>query len=314
MPSSHTIHRHHHHFGWDNANAPVLVVAPGDTVEFETVDSSGGQLSADLDAGRSGGARLRQGQPGDRPGPHRRGRARRRAEGHDPVVCAVGLGLDRQHPGLRAAGGPVPGAGAAYVEIRSVEPGTGRLRAGRARAAQAVRRHDRAGAGRTRPAQHRPAPRAAAATWTSATSPPAPSSICRSRSRAPCSRSATPTPPRATARSAARRSRARCRWRCGSTWSRAPTCATPRFTTPGPVTRHLDGAGYEVTTGIGPDLMQAARDAVSAMIDLLAGTLRHARRSTPTCCAACAPTCGSARSSIMPNWVVSLYFPRIVLQ
>ena len=25
---------------------------------------------------------------------------------------------------------------------------------------------------------------------------------------------------------------------------------TPRFTTPGPVTRHLDGAGYEVTTGI----------------------------------------------------------------
>ena len=45
MPSSHTIHRHHHHFGWDNANPPALVVAPGDTVEFETVDSSGAQLS-----------------------------------------------------------------------------------------------------------------------------------------------------------------------------------------------------------------------------------------------------------------------------
>ena len=29
---------------------------------------------------------------------------------------------------------------------------------------------------------------------------------------------------------------------------------SPRFTTDGPVTRHLDGAGYEVTTGIGPDL------------------------------------------------------------
>ena len=50
----------------------------------------------------------------------------------------------------------------------------------------------------------------------------------------------------------------------------------PRFTTPGPVSRHLDGAGYEATTGIGPDLMQAARDAVSAMIDLLAHALRHA--------------------------------------
>ena len=34
---------------------------------------------------------------------------------------------------------------------------------------------------------------------------------------------------------------------------------TPRFTTPGPVTRHLDAKGYEVTTGIGPDLMEGAR-------------------------------------------------------
>jgi acetamidase/formamidase len=45
MPSSHTIHRHHHHFGWDNANRPALTVAPGDTVELETVDASGAQLS-----------------------------------------------------------------------------------------------------------------------------------------------------------------------------------------------------------------------------------------------------------------------------
>src|SRR5690242_21567454 len=38
---------------------------------------------------------------------------------------------------------------------------------------------------------------------------------------------------------------------------------TPRFTTPGPVTRHLDAKGYEVTTGIGPDLMAGAREAVA---------------------------------------------------
>ena len=49
--------------------------------------------------------------------------------------------------------------------------------------------------------------------------------------------------------------------------------AFPRFTTPGPVQRHLDAIGYEVTTGIGPDLMQGARAAVSGMIDLL--TKRH---------------------------------------
>src|SRR5258706_11680164 len=47
------------------------------------------------------------------------------------------------------------------------------------------------------------------------------------------------------------------------------TLAMPRFTTAGPVTRHLDAKGYEVTTGIGPDLMTGAREAVSGMIELL---------------------------------------------
>ena len=45
--SGHTIHRHRHHHGWDNSFAPVLTIAPGETVEFETVDSSGGQLGPD---------------------------------------------------------------------------------------------------------------------------------------------------------------------------------------------------------------------------------------------------------------------------
>jgi hypothetical protein len=40
---------------------------------------------------------------------------------------------------------------------------------------------------------------------------------------------------------------------------------SPRFSTPGPVTRHLDGAGYEATTGLGPDLMTATREAVARM-------------------------------------------------
>ena len=44
----HTIHRHQHHVGWDNSIAPVLAVAPGEAVEFDTVDSSGGQLTARL--------------------------------------------------------------------------------------------------------------------------------------------------------------------------------------------------------------------------------------------------------------------------
>lgn len=87
--------------------------------------------------------------------------------------------------------------------------------------------------------------------------------------------------------------------------------ATPRFTTPGPVSRHLDGAGYEVTTGIGPDLMAAARDALRNMIDLLSAQHGMAAVDAYMLCS----VCGDLRISEivdMPNWVVSFYFPRVV--
>ncbi len=86
---------------------------------------------------------------------------------------------------------------------------------------------------------------------------------------------------------------------------------TPRFTTAGPVTRHLDAKGYEVTTGIGPDLMSGARDAVSDMIDLLCAT----HGLTAVDAYMLVSTCGDLRISEivdMPNWVVSFYFPRCV--
>ncbi len=56
-----TIHRARHHFGWDNALPPVLTVAPGDEVEVEVVDASGGQLgpaSTPEDVGRLDFARV----------------------------------------------------------------------------------------------------------------------------------------------------------------------------------------------------------------------------------------------------------------
>jgi acetamidase/formamidase len=88
--------------------------------------------------------------------------------------------------------------------------------------------------------------------------------------------------------------------------------AMPRFTTPGPVTRHLDAKGYEVTTGIGPDLMAGARDAVSGMIELLSRRHGMAPVDAYMLCSVCADL---RISSIvdLPNWVVSLYFPRVVL-
>lgn len=87
----------------------------------------------------------------------------------------------------------------------------------------------------------------------------------------------------------------------------------PRFTTPGPVTRHLDAKGYEVTTGVGPDLMSGARDAVAGMVDLLCATRGISAVEAYMLCS----TCGDLRISEivdMPNWVVSFYFPRAVFE
>jgi len=89
--------------------------------------------------------------------------------------------------------------------------------------------------------------------------------------------------------------------------------ATPRFTTPGPVTRHLDARGYEVTTGVGPDLMAGARAAVSGMIELLG----HEHGLSPEDAYMLCSVCGDLRVSEivdMPNWVVSFYFPRLVFE
>ncbi len=89
--------------------------------------------------------------------------------------------------------------------------------------------------------------------------------------------------------------------------------AMQRFRTHGPVTNHLDAKGYDVTTGVGPDLMAGARDAVAGMIDLL--TARHGMPAVDACMLL--STCGDLRISEivdMPNWVVSFYFPRLVLE
>lgn len=89
--------------------------------------------------------------------------------------------------------------------------------------------------------------------------------------------------------------------------------AFPRFTTPGPVTRHLDAKGYEVTTGIGPDLMQAARAAVRGMVELLTRREHMPAVQAYMLCS----VCGDLRISEIvdvPNWIVSFYLPRVVLE
>jgi acetamidase/formamidase len=87
--------------------------------------------------------------------------------------------------------------------------------------------------------------------------------------------------------------------------------AFPRFRTEGPVSRHLDAKGYEATTGIGPDLMIAARDSVRSMIDLLGRQRGMPAIDAYLLCS----VCGDLRISEIvdiPNWTVAFYLPRIV--
>ena len=89
---------------------------------------------------------------------------------------------------------------------------------------------------------------------------------------------------------------------------------TPRFTTPGPVTRHLDAKGYEVTTGIGPDLM-AGREGCRRRHGRPAGRpLQPQSRRRLHARAPSAVTCAFREIVDMPNWVVSFYFPRCVFE
>jgi acetamidase/formamidase len=87
----------------------------------------------------------------------------------------------------------------------------------------------------------------------------------------------------------------------------------PRFVTHGPVSRHLDAKGYEVTTGIGPDLMGATKSAVRGMIDLLGQQHHMSPESAYMLCSVCADM---RISEVVdhPNWVVSCYLPRLVFE
>lgn len=87
--------------------------------------------------------------------------------------------------------------------------------------------------------------------------------------------------------------------------------AFPRFRTAGPVTRHIDQQGYDVTTGIASDLLTAARDAVRGMIDHLGREYGLGPDDAYLLCSVCADLRISEVVDL-PNHLVSFYFPRAV--
>ena len=65
--------------------------------------------------------------------------------------------------------------------------------------------------------------------------------------------------------------------------------------------------------GIGPDLMAGARMAVSEMVELLRKRHGYEAVDAYMLCSVCADLRISSIVDV-PNWVVSYYFPRIVLE
>ena len=86
---------------------------------------------------------------------------------------------------------------------------------------------------------------------------------------------------------------------------------SPQFETFGPVSNHIDKDGYFVTTGVGSDLMEGAKNAIRSMIDLLVKKLNMPDSKAYMFCSVCADLRISEVVDV-PNWVVSCYFPKSV--
>jgi amidase len=307
-----TIHGRQHHFGWDNAFEPALRVAPGATIEFECRDSSAGQLTPGstlesvktLDFGKinpvSGPIFVEGAAPGDA--------LKVTIEGFKPS----GFGWTANIPGfgLLADQFPDPALTLWSYDAQSLEPA-------------AFGAHGRVplkpfagtiGNALAEPGLHSVVP---------------PRRVGGNLDIRDLSAGTTLYLPVEVAGAlfsvgdthAAQGDGEVCGTAIESPMNAVLTLdlvkganlAMPRFTTPGPVTRHLDAKGYEVTTGVGPDLMTGARQAVADMVELLAARYNL----NPVDAYMLVSTCGDLRISEivdMPNWVVSFYFPRVVFE
>ena len=308
--AAHTIHSRHHHFGWDNANPPALTVAPGETLELETVDASGGQLGpastvgdvAAMDFAKvnpvTGPIRVDGARPGDALKVTILGFAPS-GWGWTALIPGFGLLADqfpapalnlwsydtgRLAPAAYGPGGRVPlKPFAGTLGLAPAEPGTHSVVPPRSVGGNMDVRDLAAGTVLWLPVE------AAGALFSLGDTHAAQGDgeVCGTAIESPM------------------RVAVKLELEPGA----AP--AYPRFETPGPVTRHLDADGYFVTTGIAPDLMTAARAAVSGMIDLL-GRLQGL--AAPEAYMLCSVAGDLRISEIVdrPNWVVSFYFPKLV--
>jgi acetamidase/formamidase len=77
--------------------------------------------------------------------------------------------------------------------------------------------------------------------------------------------------------------------------------------TPSPLTK-TDTMGYFATTGIGPDLMEASRQAIRHMVDVLVHQHRLTREEAYVLCSV-AVDLKISEIVDAPNWIVAAYLP-----
>jgi acetamidase/formamidase len=82
----------------------------------------------------------------------------------------------------------------------------------------------------------------------------------------------------------------------------------PQFVTAGPLTARTNTASYYATDGIGPDLMEATRNAIRHMIDHLQRTYHLSRADAYMLCSV-AVDLKLCEVVDAPNWVVSAFLP-----
>jgi acetamidase/formamidase len=85
------------------------------------------------------------------------------------------------------------------------------------------------------------------------------------------------------------------------------TIPGPQFMTPSPLTK-TDTMGYFATTGIGPDLMEASRQAIRHMVDSLVHQRSLTREEAYLLCSV-AVDLKISEVVDAPNWIVAAYLP-----
>ncbi len=310
MTHRHTIHAQH--YGWDNSLAPAVHVVPGDSLEFEVQDSSGGQFTSASSAADVAGLDFTRVNPvagpvyveGAEPGDILRVSVLSFApSGWGWTANIPGFGLlaeDFKEPALHLwrydAGSLTPCAFGAWarvplkpfagtIGVAPAEPGCHSVVPPRRVGGNMDLRDIACGAELQLPVEVPGALFSVGDTHAAQGD----GEVCGT---------ALESPMRVALRFELIKQR---------------PIEFPRLITPGPLTRHLDERGYMTSTGIGPDLMAAARDAVRSMIDWLSGEYGMPAIDAYMLCS----VCGDLRISEivdMPNWTVSFYFPRCVLE